>query len=139
MRWDDLVVAISAAAAADPVLASIYGETIRAAGTAKHQVPALDYQLVSDSKEPDIWAPHVIQWDQWTDTLEQLMASERALMALFDREFDLLPASIGGVYFWSEYTEGAELVNADRAGYRGRAVRFRMTLVRDDYATPEQS
>jgi hypothetical protein len=136
MRWDDLLVTAAAAAAGDPTLASIYSDpnAIRQAGTAAHVVPSLEFQLVSDTKEADIWAPHVIQWDQWVDTLEQLMASERALARLFDREFDLVPCNFGGTYFWSEYTDGAALVaNPDRVGYHGRAVRYRMTPIREEY------
>lgn len=137
MRWDDIVVAIPSVAAADPVLASIYGEQIRAAGTAAWQVPSLEYQLIIDTLQPEIWVPHLVQWDQWVQTHAQLVASERALRNLFDQNF---PVWLGGVYMWTVFTEGADLVdNPDRWNFRGRTIRFRYTPIMEEYVVPAGS
>jgi hypothetical protein len=127
MRWGDVVQAIAAAAAQNAVLASIYGETVRLAAPAQeHVVPALEYRIITDS-ESELWAPVLIQWDQWTETLDQLIASETALRKLFHQD---LPVVIQGVWMWSEYTDGAELATPERAGFYGRAARFRHTPIR---------
>jgi hypothetical protein len=130
MRWDAVARAIRNEALADVTLAGIYGTAIRANASAQdHIVPGLTYQIIADTAD-EKWEPVIIQWDQWTNSLAELVASERALRFLFDQD---LPVEIQGVYMWSEFTEGAELVDdPDRAGFRGRAVRFRYSPIRED-------
>ena len=130
MRWYAVARAIAAAAAADTVLAAIYGEAIRMSAMAQdHIVPSLEYQIVTDTAD-ELWEPVIIQWDQWLADFQDLVDSERALRKLFDQD---LPVEIGGVYMWSVFTEGAELVDApDRAAFYGRALRFRYSPIRED-------
>ena len=131
MRWDDVVLACRTAAVADPVLAGIYGEdAIRMGATAQDfRVPGLEYQIIGDT-ETELWEPIIMQWDQWTADYADLVASERALRKLFDHR---LPVEIEGVYMFSVFTDGASLVDApDRAGFYGRAVRFRLSPIRED-------
>ena len=130
MRWDDVARAGRIAAAADPVLAAIYGEAIRMGATAQDfKVPGLEYQIIGDTAG-ELWEPIIIQWDQWVNDYEELVASERALRKLFDHA---LPVEIEGVYMFSVFTDGASLVDTpDRAGFYGRAVRFRLSPIRED-------
>ena len=131
MRWDDVALAIRTAAAADPVLAAIYGAAgVRMGASAQdHIVPSLEYMIVADTGT-ELWEPIIVQWDQWVADYDDLVASERALRKLFDHD---LPVEIEGVYMWSVFTDGASLVDApDRAGYYGRAVRFRYSPIRED-------
>lgn len=131
MRWDDVVLACRTEAAADPVLAGIYGaDAIRMGATAQDfRVPGLEYQIIGDT-ETELWEPIIMQWDQWTADYADLVASERALRKLFDHR---LPVEIEGVYMFSVFTDGASLVDApDRAGFYGRAVRFRLSPIRED-------
>ena len=130
MRWDDVARAGRIAAAADPVLAAIYGAAIRMGAMAQDfSVPGLEYQIIADTAN-ELWEPIIVQWDQWTHDYDDLVASERALRKLFDHD---LPVEIEGVYMWSVFTDGANLVDApDRAGFYGRAVRFRLSPIRED-------
>lgn len=129
MRWDDVAKAVAAAAATDPTLVAIYGDAVRMGAAAQdHMVPSLEYMIVTDSGS-ELWEPVVIQWDQWTRDLPDLIASERALRKLFEQDS---PVTIGGVYMWAMFTDGADLNSPDRAGYFGRAVRFRFTPIRED-------
>lgn len=127
MRWHDVIWAISREAAADPILAGIYGSVIRMGGTQEHAVPSLEYWIIGDSAS-ELWEPVTIQWDQWVHTLEDLVISEAAIRTLFDHP---VPVTIQGVIMWSEFTDGASLVAPDRAGFHGRAARFRFTPLRD--------
>src|SRR4030042_1291341 len=127
MRWHDVLWAISREAQAHPLLAEIYGSAIRMSGTQEHAVPSLEYFIVADSAS-ELWEPCIIQWDQWTTSLEDLVRAEAALRSLFDHA---LPVTMQAVVMWSQFTDGAELTSPERAGYYGRALRFRMTPLRD--------
>lgn len=129
MRWHDVLVAIGQAAATDEVLMGIYGSNIRMAGKHKHVVPALDYRLITDT-EQEQWAPHIVQFDQWTNTLDELAASDRRLRFLFNQD---VPVQIGELYTWAVFTEGADLVTPDDWNYFGRGTRFRFTPLREQY------
>ena len=130
MRWDDVARAGRTAAAADPVLYGIYGASIRMGATAQDfMIPGLEYQIIADTAG-ELWEPIIVQWDQWVADFDDLVASERALRKLFDHD---LPVEIEGVYMWSVFTDGASLVDAPvRAGFYGRAVRFRLSPIRED-------
>lgn len=130
MRWDDVTRATVAAAAADAVLAGIFGTSIRMSASAQdHLVPGLEYEVIGDTAG-ELWEPIIVQWDIWVHEFQDLVDGERALRKLFDHD---LPVEIEGVYMWSVFTEGASLVDApDRAGFYGRAVRFRYSPIRED-------
>jgi hypothetical protein len=127
MRWHDVIWAISRAAAEDPILQGLYGEAIRMSGTQEHEVPSLEYQVISDTAS-ELWEPVTVQWDQWTDSLNDLVISEAALRSLFDHA---VPVTLEDVVMWAEFTDGAQLSVPDRAGFYGRAARFRFTPLRD--------
>lgn len=131
MRWDAVAIAIGQAAANDATLLEIYGAAnIRQKAAAQdHLTPGLGFWLVTDAGT-ELWEPQIWQWDQWCDTWEDLVASERALRKLFDHDLEV---TIQGVYMFSVFTEGAELTDdPDRAGFYGRAVRFRYSPIRED-------
>lgn len=129
--WDRVISAAAALAVADPTLMGVYaaGAHVRLAGSGDHRVPLLEYTLIADGIEEQ-WAPHTIQFDQFTDTLEDLSASEAALRRLFHTE---LPEDIGGMMMWTEYRDGEPLASPSRDGYYGRAIRFRLTPLGDRY------
>lgn len=129
MKWDQVCAKIAALVAADPTLRAIYGGSIRMTGTGEHRIPLLEYMLVADG-EDELWAAHTIQWDQFTKTSEDLVTSERRLRHLFHRE---VPAEFGGLAMWSQYVEGEVLAYPARDKYYGRAIRFRMTPLRERY------
>lgn len=127
MRWDDVLLVTSEAVVADVVLAGIYGSNIRLKGSQAHEVPGLEYLLVSDV-EGEVFEPTVIQWDQYASTLEDLIASERALRRLFDQE---LQVTIGGVPMFCEFIDGVELEAPTGDNCHARAVRFSFHPVRE--------
>jgi len=129
MRWAAVIEAISKVAAADPALVAIYGTAIRMnAGAQDYQMPGLEYQIIADTAN-ELWEPMIVQWDQFTESLADLVDSERALRELFDHAF---PVTIEGVFMFSEFSEGAELQSPSRENVFGRAVRFRYTPIRGD-------
>lgn len=131
MIWDDLIERIYAIIDADTVLKGLYGDAMRMAGTAEHSIPSLEWTLITD-RESELWAPHVIQFDQWSFNLEDVVTSERRLRALFHQD---LPVLLGGdLLVWAEYQDGTVLAAPDRNGFAGRAVRFRFTPLRERYA-----
>lgn len=132
MMWDHVIKRLRAVIVADDLLRDIYGDDIRMAGTGDHLVPALEYNLIGDT-ENELWAPCLIQFDQWhTDPLT-VARSERRLRALFHQE---VPALYGDVMMWAQYEDGSVLATQDRNGFTGRAVRFRFTPLRERYAKP---
>lgn len=129
MRWDDVLQVVGAAAAADLVLGSLYGGAIRQAGSEAYVTPSLDYTLIGDSEE-ELWAPHIVQFDQWCPTQAQLILSERALRRLFHRD---IPVTYGGVGMWANIEEGMPLSAPDRDGVHARALRFKFSPLRERY------
>ena len=129
MQWDNIIERIAATCKADPVLVGIYGDAMRFTGTGAHHVPMLEWMLVADG-EGELWAPVVVQLDQWTRDDDALRVSERRLRQLFHREgtFDFL-----GLTCWGQYTDGQVLASPDRDGYFGKAARFRLTPLRERY------
>ncbi len=126
MRWHDVILAITTAAVADSTLAGIYGEVIRQKGNHELLLPSLEYLLVSDT-ETEVFEPTVIQWDQFTLTTEDLIASERALRALFDHELGVV---IEGVTLLCQFIDGATLETPSGDNYYARAIRFEFEPVR---------
>lgn len=138
MRWDAVLRAIAAEAAADATLLGIFGAAgIRAAGDVAPEDEVLHYRLISDTlgetRETD-----VVQWDVWCTSLGRVVTAERALRKLFSHEF---PVTIQGVHMWSIYDDGSELgtitgIGPDRStNLLGRATRFRFLPVRDSLRT----
>lgn len=130
--WDQVIAAAMSAVEANPVLSTLYnaGERrIRLAGTGEHLVPLLEMTLIADD-EDELYAPATIQWDQFTESMTNLIASELALRAIFHRD---LPALIGNVRMFAGYQGSETLAQPDRDNYFGRAVRFRLTPLRKQY------
>jgi hypothetical protein len=119
--------AIGQEAQASATLTLIYGQRIRQRGTRDHEVPSLDYWLVVDTEEEQD-APCIVQFDQYVESYEQLVLSEVELRRLFNHEVQVW---IREVFGWVEFESGADLVESpNRAGFYGRAVRFRFAPLR---------
>jgi len=132
MRWDDVLTAITTAVQADATLVSVFGVANMRAEVewAEQIVPGLSYRVVGDTVT-ELWEPHVVQFDIWATTLEDLAAGERALRALMDNGG---PVSLGGMYCYCYFTDGTPLgatVGPDRSNYYGRAARFRILPIRE--------
>lgn len=133
MRWHDVLWIIGQQVAADPDLLTIYGSAMRMSGTQEHIVPSLEWFVVSD-RASELWEPCSIQFDQWTDSLEDLVLSEAALRGIFDQAMPVTftdPSGGRDLVTWCEFTDGASLVGPDRPGYFGRAIRIDFTPLRD--------
>jgi hypothetical protein len=129
--WDRVVKAMLDAVAADERLAAIYGERVRAAADGKKiEPPLLEWVLIGDGVGEQ-WSPVTIQLDQWVKTADELRASEARLHHLFSRD---MTASYGGLTMFAGYAGGDTLALPNRDGYYGRAVRFRLTPLRRQYA-----
>ena len=136
MRWDAVARATSQKVAEHPVIQGIYGNVVRMASpAARHEVPALEYRIISDS-EMEQWVPIIFQWDQWTNTYAELAASERVLYEMFHQEAEVF---FGDVMVLTRWLDGMELADPDRQGYFGRAVRFRVVAIADRYVAESNS
>lgn len=129
MKWDQMAKHTMAMAKADTTLLGIYGQKIRYAAHGALEIPVLELSTIADG-QTELWEPCTIQWDQWVETMDQLRASERQLRRLFISE---IPQLIGPVLAFCQYQDGAELDMPSRDNYFGRAVRFRLTPLRELY------
>lgn len=127
MRWDAVLKAMVDRAAADSALSGIYGDAIRKQGTHPFTVPSLDYSLVTIGQS-EIWEPHIIQFSQWTKSLNDSAVSDRRLRRLFDHDNMVV---IEGVTMWSVYEDGGDLTGPETEGYYGLAARYRLTPIRE--------
>lgn len=131
MMWDLVMERIRTEILADPILIGIYGSAYRAAGTGEQIVPSLEWTLIGDT-ETELWAPMIVQFDQWTKTANQNRQSELRLRGLYHCN---IPRRINNdLTMWSEYTDGSILPIPDRSGIYGRAIRFRFAPLRAQYA-----
>ncbi len=88
MRFDSVMQAVSKRAADDSVIQSIFGATVRLSGRQAFTVPSLEYLLVTVAKPGELWAPCTIQFDSWTDTLDDTMAAAKALVVQRQAELE---------------------------------------------------
>lgn len=130
MMWDQVLLRIVGIVTTDAMLAEIYGEHMRMVGSGDFQIPSLEWSLVSDS-EQELWAPCVVQFDQWSEDSSAVVRSERRLRALFHQD---LPAEFDGLIMTCTYIDGSVLASPDRDGFVGRAIRFQFTPLRSKYA-----
>lgn len=130
MKWYAVVEAIAADCLADAALVAIYGASMRKAGAGDLAAPLLEWQVIGDT-EGELWAPVTIQFDQWVTNQTDLARSEIRLRQKYHR--DLPDADLGGMMMWRQYVDGAELASPNRDGYFARAVRFRLSPLRDQY------
>lgn len=130
LRWDDILQRIDALVRADATLGAVYGDAFRLMGSGEHRVPMLEWTFIGET-EREIDNPMTIQFDQWVNEGDDLVASERRLRQLFHRE---LPFDFDGLTCWSQYVDGELLASPDRDNYVGRAIRFRITPLRPRYA-----
>src|SRR5690349_3733284 len=128
MMWDQILQRVAATCEANPTLAGLYGMHMRHAteGGQVH-VPSLDWMVVADS-ETELWAPCLVQFDQWTRSMSDLAASERVLRHLFHRD---VPGDFAGIQCFFQYEDGSLLASPERNGFCGRAIRFRLTPLRE--------
>ncbi len=128
MRWDAVIQAVSNRAAEDAALIAIFGTTIRKSGRQAFAVPSLEYLLVSVPRPGELWAPCTIQFDIWTETLDDTVAAAVALDRLFDHDRVQI---IEGVYMWAHVSEPSVTLEGPlRENQHGQASRFRFVPIR---------
>jgi len=134
MRWHDVLWIIGLEVFGDDALAEIYGNAMRQkAEGQEHIVPGLTWFIVSDSGS-ELWEPCVVQFDQFTESQDELTTSESRLRTIFDRPLPVTfadPSGARDLHAFCKFSDGASLVSPDRDGYFGRAARFRFVPVRD--------
>ena len=128
MRFDSVMQAVSKRAADDSVIQSIFGATVRLSGRQAFTVPSLEYLLVTVAKPGELWAPCTIQFDSWTDTLDDTMAAAKALVRLFDHDRVQV---IEGIYMWAFVAEPSVTLEGPlRENQHGHASRYRFVPIR---------
>jgi hypothetical protein len=130
MMWDQLMARIITLITTDVGIVEIYGDRIRMSGSSEFEDPVLEWTMIGDS-ETELWAPMIIQFDQWTLNADTLWKSEFRLRGLFHHD---LPIIIDGVQLWTQYQDGTIIAMPDRHNQFGRAIRFRFTPLRRQYA-----
>jgi len=129
MRWDHVMQVCREEILADQTLQAIFDDAVRMGGTGDHRVPLIELWLIGDS-ETELWAACTIQFDFFTKTDDDMVATERRLRQLFHLD---IPRPIGGIGMFGEYQDGEVLASPSRDHYFGRAIRFRMTPLRQQY------
>lgn len=132
MMWDQVILRIAALLRSDDTLVGIFGSSMQMAGTSPLRVPMLEWTLIADG-ESELWAPCVIQFDQWHTEAAMIVQSERRLRSLLH-----VPRAIvlDGLYLSGQYQDGSVLASPDRNGFDGRAARFLFLPLRARYALP---
>lgn len=128
MRWHAVIEAVSRRASGDAALIAIFGTVIRKSGRQEFTVPSLEYLLVSVPRPGELWAPCTIQFDIWTDTLDDTIAAAVALDRLFDHDRVQV---IEGVSMWAYVAEPSVTLEGPlRENQHGQASRFRFAPIR---------
>lgn len=127
MRWDSVLQAMVNAMANDTALTGIYGEAIRKTGVHPFITPSLEYFFVTVSQS-ELWEPQLVQFNQWTKSMDDLVVSDRRLRQLFDHDNMVV---IEGVTMWAQYEDGGDLTGPESEGYYGLAARYRFTPIRE--------
>jgi hypothetical protein len=132
MMWDHVMEHVKTLITVDVTLTAIFQGKFRKAGVGEMSIPAIEWSLLGDT-ESELWAPMLVQFDCWTTKADDTRRAERRLRSLFHR-----PTSIrfDTYTMFSEYADGADLATPSRSNYTGRAVRFRFTPLRQQYALP---
>jgi hypothetical protein len=130
MMWDEVMTRVVAAIRDDSLLMETFEGNLRRGGAGEQQVPGIEWHLLGDT-EGELWAPILIQFDLWTNTQEQATIGERRLRSMFHQD---VPVMLDDIRLWMYYSDGQELATPERSGFNGRALRFRFTPLRRQYA-----
>lgn len=132
MMWDAVLERAIARIKGNEVLAEIFGDNVRMAGTGDLKVPSVEFTLLSDTNT-ELWTPILVQFDLWTDKAEENRRAERVMLSLFDLR---VPGIWDEVMVMSDYVDGSMLATPARSGFTGRGLRFRISPLRQQYAIP---
>ncbi len=132
MMWDAVMERVRDEILANATLVGIFSSAFRMAGTGVQTVPSLEWTLISDL-ENELWAPMIIQFDLWTKDARSNREAELALRGLYHRD---IPRVLADLRVWMEYNDGSQLATPDRSNIIGRAIRFKFTPLRRQYAVP---
>lgn len=130
MQWDNILARVKTALEGDARLVEIFGDAFRLAGSGEHTVPLCEWSLIANT-ERELWEPCTIQIDLWAPSFDLVADAERVVRRLFHQQ---LPVDLDGIQCFSQFLDGDTLASPDRDGYSGRAVRFRITPLREIYA-----
>lgn len=131
MMWDRIMTFVVAEILDNEILAGIFGTSVRQAPTSGEMVvPGIEWSLIGDT-ENELWAPMIVQFDIWCESAVDSRTAERQLRSLYHRD---LQRTIGTFTMFTQYSDGETLEVPDRANYSGRAIRFQLTPLREQYA-----
>lgn len=133
MMWNEVMARVSAEIMLDPVLLAIYGDTLIMSGTQPFQVPSLEWTLISDIEE-ELWAPVMIQFDLWHNDAAKNRQGEFRFRSLYHKDLPIVLNS--DLMMWAQWSDGGMLSTPARSGIFGRALRFKFTPLRRQYALP---
>lgn len=132
MMWDHVMAYVQSLLIADAVLEPLFGTNVRKAGVSDLLIPSIEWTLLGDG-ESELWAPMLVQFDVWTSVAADARTAERRLRSLFHKDTSV---TFDAYTVFTSYSDGADLATPDRANHVGRAVRFRFTPLREQYARP---
>lgn len=131
--WDLVMEAVKTLITADATLSGIFGENYRQAGVSDITIPVIEWTLLGDT-ESELWAPMLVQFDCWTERAVSGRQAERRLRSLFHHDTSIV---FDGYTMFAEYAGGTDLAKPNRSAFSGRAVRFQLTPLRQQYAQPD--
>ena len=132
MMWDKVMERVRTMILTDATLILLVGDAFRKAGPNDLVVPLIEWTLLGDT-ENELWAPMLVQFDCWAKTADDARKIERRLRVMFHQPVMM---TLGDIKIFSEYSDGADLATPNRANFTGRAIRFRFSPLRQQYARP---
>lgn len=119
--------------AENATLAEHFGERMRmAAAGSKLETPCLEYTILTDG-DAEVFEPILVQIDIWTHRAADNRAAERIVRSILSQRTSV---RWDNLVLMSEYADGGFLAVPDRAGFIGRGLRFRMALLKQQFALP---
>lgn len=133
MNWWEVWTNVLAALEADADIAEVMGEAIFLDGDRAIEIPCITALLVVNLEE-EVYAPADWQFDLYTNSMDQLIQVEKAMMRLLGQP---LPVTLEEAELSSEFIAGTLLRGPERDPYYRRTLEFRFTPVRSRYYRPQ--
>lgn len=130
--WDYVMQHVRQLIITDATLLEVFAGNYRKAGVGDLTTPLIEWTLIGDV-ETELWAPLIVQFDLWTKSADAARRGERRFRAMFHKDTSIV---FDGYTMFSEYEGGTDLATPERSGFIGRALRFRFTPLRQQYAQP---
>lgn len=132
MRWDEIIPAWIDRIESNDDVASVLGDppALYMAGEREHEVPSLEWTLLTPGLEGEIWEVCLIQTDLFTRSMDDLRTLSSGLRAAAHHD---LRITVGGHEIWSRL-DAARTLQGAQDGIHNVSYDFRLEFLRSKYA-----